>query len=43
MKAFLFAAAMAVVMAVTAHYVLDQGFQQTAQDSFSTEGVRLSN
>jgi hypothetical protein len=43
MKAFLAAVVVAVLMAFAASFVLDDQFQQAAQDAFATEGVRLSN
>lgn len=43
MKAFLAALVVTVAVAFAADYVLNDRFQQTAQDAFATEGVRLSN
>lgn len=43
MKAFFAAALVAIALAVAASYVLDDRFQQSAQDAFATEGARLSN
>lgn len=43
MKAFIAAAAVSIVLAVVASFVLDGSFQQSAQDAFATEGTRLTN
>lgn len=43
MKAFLAATAIAIVLAVVSSFVLDGTFQQSARDTFATEGVRLTN
>lgn len=41
MKAFLTAVVIAVALAIGAAWVLDETFQQTAENAFSTTGVRL--
>lgn len=43
MKSFLAAAIVTVAVAWGAAYVLEDRFQASATDSFTTEGVRLSN
>lgn len=42
MKAFLSSVVVAVVIAVSASFVLNDGFQETATEAFTREGVRLS-
>ncbi|WP_255581470.1 hypothetical protein [Elioraea sp. Yellowstone] len=41
MKAFIVAVIVAVALAVGGWYVLDNQFQQNAQNAFSTSSVRL--
>jgi hypothetical protein len=41
MKSVLTGALAAIVIAISAYVVLDQNFQRTADQRFTTEGVRL--
>lgn len=43
MKAFLASVVVAVAMAFAADFVLNDRFQMTAPDAFSTEGTRLTS
>lgn len=43
MKAFLASVLVAVAVAFGAHYILNDRFQMSAPDAFTTEGVRLTD